>query len=202
MPQVDPAAYRSLSLHVESLTTGFELHDVWAVELDGTNWTIPRLHALIASDHAPAVNPAVRFLFGFRSLLGRLFRLDERPGGAGRSTLVPQVPHSLAASSLEPPGSAARPFTALFILDHEAAYEAHNATVHAILSVALVGRAGGQTFYWATWLRPVGRITAAYMALIDPFRRRLVYPGLESWLLRACRVTMRANDDVTAQPTE
>ena len=45
----------------------------------------------------------------------------------------------------------------------------------------------GQRLYWATYVRPVGRITNLHMTIIDPFRRRVVDPGLERWLVRVCR---------------
>jgi hypothetical protein len=58
--------------------------------------------------------------------------------------------------------------------------------VHAFLVQALVERANGYRLIWAIHVRPVGRITAWYMALIDPFRRLVIYPALlrrlgEAW---------------------
>jgi hypothetical protein len=32
--------------------------------------------------------------------------------------------------------------------------------------------------YWAIYVKPVGRLTPVYLALIDPFRRFVVYPAL------------------------
>ena len=48
----------------------------------------------------------------------------------------------------------------------------------AVLVVALVPRGGDRRFFWATYLKPVGRITRLYMGLIDPFRRWLIYPAI------------------------
>ena len=84
-----------------------------------------------------------------------------------------------------PPGTPEGPFQTLYSLPGEAAYQALNATVHAILIVAVVKSVSGYRFFWATYVKPVGRITALYMRIIDPFRRLVVYPGLESWLKRA-----------------
>ncbi len=36
----------------------------------------------------------------------------------------------------------------------------------------------GYTAYWAIYVKPVNRWTPFYMALIDPFRRLIVYPTL------------------------
>jgi hypothetical protein len=68
----------------------------------------------------------------------------------------------------------------------EAISEIRNATVHAFLVYALLERASGYRLYWGIHVRPVGRITAWYMALIDPFRRLVIYPALlrrirEAW---------------------
>jgi len=56
--------------------------------------------------------------------------------------------------------------------------EARNATVHAFIAAALRPRTDGYTLYAAIYVKPVGRITPLYMALIDPFRRLIVYPSL------------------------
>ncbi|TMG01470.1 MAG: DUF2867 domain-containing protein, partial [Chloroflexi bacterium] len=36
----------------------------------------------------------------------------------------------------------------------------------------------GYTLYLAIYVKPVSRLTTLYMALIDPFRRLIVYPAL------------------------
>ena len=59
-----------------------------------------------------------------------------------------------------------------------------SATVHAFLVLAFVERPEGQRLYWAVYVRPVGRFTRWYMALIDPFRRLIVYPALLRQLRR------------------
>ena len=53
-----------------------------------------------------------------------------------------------------------------------------NATVHAFLVLALSSRPDGHMLYWAIYVKPVGALTGLYMALIDPFRRWIVYPAL------------------------
>jgi hypothetical protein len=53
-----------------------------------------------------------------------------------------------------------------------------NATVHAFVALALTPSPGGYTLYLAIYVKPVTRFTTLYMALIDPFRRLIVYPAL------------------------
>lgn len=66
----------------------------------------------------------------------------------------------------------------LYVLGEEALSEFRNATVHAFLALALTPSPGGYTLYLAVYVKPVSRLTTLYMALIDPFRRLVVYPAL------------------------
>ena len=50
--------------------------------------------------------------------------------------------------------------------------------MHAFLATALVPRDGGYTHYLAVYVRSGRLATRLYMALIDPFRRRIVYPAM------------------------
>ncbi len=185
MPRIAPTEYESLPLKVFGLAEGFPLHDVWLVELDDApRCTLQDLRGLMIAENFRSLNPVVRGLFALRSILGRIFRLDEMPADESTRGLIESVPVDLAEASLVPPGTPEGPFQTLYALPNEAAYQALNATVHAILSVAVIRSGSGYRFFWATYIKPVGRITSFYMWLIDPFRRIVVYPGLESWLKR------------------
>lgn len=156
MPRVEPTEFEGLKLDAFRFVEGFVLHDVWQVELEDTDrCTIQHLRGLATPEHRRSLSPVVRGLFAFRSALGKVLRLD--PEGAWKTL------H-------ETPG--------------EGAYQVINSTVNAILVVALVRSGAGYRFFWSTYLKPVGWITPVYMALIDPFRRAIVYPGLERGLLR------------------
>ena len=192
MPRVDPAEYESLPLQAFQFVSGFPLHDVWLVELeDAPTCTLQDLRGLMTPENLRSLNPAARSLFFLRSVLGRIFRLDSTAGDESARGLIERVPGPLADASLVRPGTPEGPFRALYVLPTEAAYQVLNATVHAILSVAVVRSASGHRFFWATYVKPVGPITSVYMRVIDPFRRTVVYPGLESWLkgawLERCR---------------
>jgi Protein of unknown function (DUF2867) len=63
-------------------------------------------------------------------------------------------------------------------LDQEALSELRDATVHAFLALALTPTAAGYTLSLAIYVKPVSRLTALYVALIDAFRRLIVYPAL------------------------
>jgi hypothetical protein len=59
-----------------------------------------------------------------------------------------------------------------------------NRTAHAAALSALVETATTYRFYFGVYVRSVSRFTPFYMALIDPFRKLIVYPSL----LRSVRV--------------
>ena len=148
MPRVDPAEYEALPLEAHEVAREFApIHDVWCVELEGGGHrTVAELRSAL-SEHLATLPFRVRALFALRSVLGRIFRLDPAPRGTDGA------------------------FEQLYMLPDEAAYQVHNATVRAIVAIALTRSETGRRFYWATYVRPVGRITALYMGLIDPFRR-------------------------------
>ena len=49
---------------------------------------------------------------------------------------------------------------------------------HAAALSALVETASSYRFYFGVYVRSVSRFTPIYMALIDPFRKLVVYPSL------------------------
>jgi hypothetical protein len=186
LPRADSAEFEALSLEAFGQVRGFPLHDVWRVELeDAAGCTIPELRRLITARRARGLNPLVRSLFGLRSFLGKVFGLEATPDDGPAREVLERIPARLAEASTIPTGTLDGPFQALYVLPNEAAYQVLNATVHAIIVVALTDNGSSRRLYWATYVKPVGRITSLYMGLIDPFRRWIVYPGLESWLRRA-----------------
>jgi hypothetical protein len=66
----------------------------------------------------------------------------------------------------------------LYQHDRESLAEIRNKTVHAFLCSVLRPDAGGYRLYWAVYVQPVSRWTPAYMAVIEPFRRFIVYPTI------------------------
>jgi len=84
-----------------------------------------------------------------------------------------------------PVGARARRFRTVYRFENEQLLEISNRTVHGAALSALVETGNGYRFYLAVYVRSVGRWTALYMALIDPFRRVIIYPSL----LRSVRAT-------------
>jgi hypothetical protein len=147
------------------------------IELEGggPGRTMRDVEAVASTRRRPLT---VRALFAVRVALGQLLRLDrpQRDPSAG-SYLHRLTDHDRARSRVAP-GTMRGPFRTLYVFADEALAEARNATVHAFLATALRPREDGYTLYWAVYVKPVGRLTPIYMALIDPFRRFVVYPSL------------------------
>ncbi len=187
--RAEVADYQRLDLRAHGLLAGVPLHDVWQVELPGSvpNVTLEDVRRLMRAEPLMALNPAVRALFRLRMALGRWFRWDsDRPHAPGDSFLARLDADDRARSRVEP-GSPDGLFTLLVAFSHESVSEIRNATVHAFSVMALAPRPGGHRLYWAIYVKPVSAFTPVYMALIDPFRRAIVYPAILRHLHRAWR---------------
>ncbi len=69
-------------------------------------------------------------------------------------------------------------FRTVYTFDDEALAEMMNRTAHAFICMALEPVTDGYRMYWAIYVRETSRLTPLYMALIDPFRRYIVYPAI------------------------
>jgi len=72
------------------------------------------------------------------------------------------------------------PFRVVYRFDNEQLLELINRTAHAAALSALVESAHAYRFYFAVYVRNVSAFTPIYMALIDPFRKLVVYQSLDS----------------------
>lgn len=171
--------FQQLDLRCHSLLADVPLHDVWAIELPGGE---PDRTMLDVRRAAPLTiespGGAVRALLALRSALGAAFGWDRARGEWSAESYVRRLSDDDRARSLIAPGTREGRFTTLYVFSHESLAEIRNATVHAFVSMALVACARDYVLYLAIYVKPVGAITAVYMALIDPFRRVVVYPAL------------------------
>jgi hypothetical protein len=167
--RADVADYQKLPLHAHELLADVPLHDVWRVELVGgpPDCKVEHVRPYLSYEALTQLNAVVRGLFALRGFLGRVFRLDS--------------PDPVPNDGRERDG----PFEIIHRGDSEAIGEIVNKTVHAFSVMALEKCEGGHRFYWGIYVRPVGRITSLYMALIDPFRHYLVYPAILGHLHRS-----------------
>jgi len=129
-------------------------------------------------DRRPHTNHAVRALFALRFAVGRAFGWDAERHDPPGVSYVHRLSEADRAQSQAAPGTRDGPFRVLYVFGNEAVYELRNATVHAFLALVLTPSPRGYTLYLAIYVKPVSRFTTLYMALIDPFRRLIVYPTL------------------------
>ena len=183
--RVDPAEWAGLRLRAHELLSAVPLHDVWSVDLPegGPGRTLLDLRAALAPVDLRGASGAVRLLFRIRAGLGRLFRWDA--GTAAPAGLADRLPEEDRRRSRVAPGTREGPFQVVLVSERESIAEIRNATAHAFSVFAWCERGAGYRLCWAIYVEPVGRITGWYMALIDPFRRRVVYPAILRRIRRA-----------------
>jgi hypothetical protein len=149
----------------------------------GTGRTVADVRALTAAARRRgAGGRATRWLFRLRRTLGRVFHWDAPKAGVEgsyRERVPAEVRQNSSAVSAD--GS----FDTLYELENESLVEVRNATVHAFLCVALIPYDGGYRLYWGVYVKPVSWLTPLYMAVIEPFRRFVVYPSLLGGVQRA-----------------
>ena len=187
MPRISPAEFTALPLRVNTLLADVPLHDVWAVNLPGLRAGVTLDDVLRRAGRdvfgsreakVKALPAAPRALFRLRLLLGRLFGLEREPNDAAATSFANRLTGEDRACSSVISGTRAGSFHVVYRFENEQLLEVHNRTVHAAALSALRETADGYRYYFAVYVVGVGWITPLYMALIDPFRRWIIYPAL------------------------
>jgi hypothetical protein len=200
------AEHECRSSPIHDLVPDFTLEDVWALPMRGGPEDFEAMLDLIASfDPSKTESRPARLLWNFRDRLGAWFDLGEISTsvdgqGAGRlpipgsaeTSLRERLPPELRGTA-DGFGFGSVPFIPLYRTDREAAAEISNKTVHGVAHLAGVevgdGRYEGRM---AVYVKPRGAFGRAYMALIKPFRYRVVYPALMRQIERAWEVDRQA----------
>ena len=186
MSQISTREFERLPLRVHDFLAGVPLHDVWAVDLPRVRSGITLDEFLRAAGSRPfTLFPIVRALLNIRLFVGRLFGWDREPDATVRETFATRLTTADRSKSLAPAGTREGPFRMVYRFENEQLLELINRTAHAAALSALVETANAYRFYFGVYVRRVGRLTPVYMALIDPFRKLIVYPSL----LRGVRTT-------------
>jgi hypothetical protein len=118
-------------------------------------------------------------LLKLRFFLGGLFGWDRTPSkAAATETFAARLTGEDRAMSIVEAGARDGLFRVVYRFENEQLVELINRTAHAAVLTTLVETASSHRFYFAVYVRSVGLITPIYMALIDPFRKLVVYPSL------------------------
>src|SRR5215813_1986935 len=179
MPQISTQEFERLPLRVHDFLAGVPLHDVWAVDLPRARPGITLDEFMRTAGPRPfTVRPLVRALLNIRFFVGRLLGWDREPAATAWETFASRLTTADRSRSLVPAGTREGPFRVVYRFENEQLLELINRTAHAAALSALVETANTYRFYFGVYVRSVGRLTPVYMALIDPFRRWIVYPSL------------------------
>jgi hypothetical protein len=185
MPQLSAREFERLPLRVHDFLAGVPLHDAWVVDL-------PRVRSGITLDEFSRIAEArlftlsrvARSLLDIRLFVGRLLAWDREPAAPWES-FAKRLTTADLSRSLTPAGTREGLFRVVYRFENEQLLEVINRTAHAAALSALVETVDAYRFYFAVYVRRVSRFTPVYMALIDPFRKLIVYPSL----LRSVRAT-------------
>lgn len=194
-------AHTSRPWRIHEITPDFRLYDVWALPTPGGPDDFPRLVRQFARGDT-ATNPSwvARTLFAIRWKLGALLGWDDPGPGVG--SRVPTLRDRLPADLRNGPSGPefdTLPFRSVYLMDNEWAAEMANRTVHAVMHIGWVAdESGGHHGQMAVLVKANGRLGAAYMAAIKPFRHLIVYPALMRSIERGWQTG--ANDTGGAVP--
>jgi hypothetical protein len=184
MPQISAQEFERLPLRVHDFLAGVPLHDVWAVDLPRARSGITLDEFLRTASACPFTSPPLlRALLNIRLFVGRWFGWDREPPATAWESFATRMTTADHSRSLAPAGTHEGLFRVVYRLENEQLLELINRTAHAAALSALVERENAYRFYFGVYVRSVSRFTPIYMALIDPFRKLVVYPSL----LRAIR---------------
>jgi hypothetical protein len=179
MPQVSAREFKCLPLRAHAFLAGVPLHDVWAVDLP--RWR----NGVTLDEFMRAANkclftpsPLVRMLLDIRLFVGRFFGWDRETPATTRETFATRLTETDRARSLASAGTRDGLFRIVYRFENEQLVELINRTAHAAALSALVETATAYQYYLGVYVRSVGRFTPLYLALIDPFRKLIVYPSL------------------------
>jgi len=179
MPRISTQEFRRLPLRVHDFLADVPLHDVWVIDLPRQRPGITLDEFVRAAGALPFTpSPIVRALLGIRVFVGRLFRWDREPRATAKETFASRLTTADVSRSLAPAGTREGPFRTVYRFENEQLLELVNRTAHAGALSALVETATAYRFYFGVYVQSVGRLTPAYMRLIDPFRKWIVYPSL------------------------
>jgi Protein of unknown function (DUF2867) len=175
---------------IAQIAPDFRLLDAWALPVQGGPDDFDAfLDAMGAVDPVHGGPSASRFLFWARLRLGEWFGWDD-PGqkqpipGCTETTLSARLPAELKGSGQDTTVNhtmqrVAGGFEPVYRTRDEAAAEISNGTVHGVLHLTWVQQGDGRyRAHMGVYVKPRGRLGAAYMAFISPFRHLVVYPAL------------------------
>src|SRR5213592_4724263 len=191
MPRVSTQEFERLPLRVHTFLAGVPLHDVWSIDLPRWRAGVTldeflrtpsngKLDTCGCSKSSSVFTPSllVRTLLDIRFFVGRFFGWDHEPAATAWKTFATRLTDIDRSRSLAAAGTRDGFFRVVYRFENEQLVELINRTAHAAALSTLVETASAYRFYLGVYVRSVSRFTPFYMALIDPFRKAIVYPSI------------------------
>lgn len=179
MPRISVQEFERLPLRVHTFLAGVPLHDVWSVDLPRWRTGVTLDDFLRTLSSCLCTPPSlVRMLLDIRFFVGRIFNWDSEPPATAWKAFATRLTDTDRSRSLVPAGTRDRFFRVVYRFENEQLLELINRTAHAAALSVLVETATGYRFYLGVYVQSVSRFTPFYLALIDPFRKMIVYPSL------------------------
>ena len=179
MAKISRQEFGRLPLRSHTFLAGVPLHEVWLVDL--RRWRAGlTLDDFLRTATNCLFTPSsmVRTLLDIRFFVGRFFDWDGEPAAAATQSFAARLTDTDRSRTLTPAGTRDGFFRVVYRFDNEQLVELINRTVHAAALSTLVETATVYRFYLAVYVRSVSRFTPFYMAVIDPFRKWIIYPSL------------------------
>ena len=120
--------------------------------------------------------PIVRRLLDIRLFVGRFFGWDRDPAATSWETFATRLTDEDRANSLAAAGTRDGFFIIVCRFENEQLAELINRTAHVAALTALIETPTVYRYYLAVYVRDVSPFTPFYMAMINPCRRRIMYP--------------------------
>lgn len=198
--RLSPTEHSKHGWRVAEIAPDFTLIDAWALPASGTLEEFSDLCHLVLTlePGADEDSPVSNALFALRGRLGVWFGWDGSGDtlpipGCAETSLKARLPDDLKQES-ETAVAAAR-FRPVFHTPTEWASEVSNSTVHAILHLGWVDqRNGTYAGQLGVYVKTRGQFGPFYMALIGPFRHRIIYPALMRRIGKLWRARVRSAD--------
>jgi hypothetical protein len=194
VPRISVEEFERLPLRVHAFLEDVKLHDAWVIDLPHPRGGVTLEEFLRRSGgRLFTPSPGVRALLDMRFFVGRLCGWDRVPSALnGSARFSDRLTDADRLKSLAPAGVRDGFFRVVYRFENEQLVELINRTAHAAALSALIETADSYRFYFAVYVRSVGRLTPVYMALIDPFRKLVVYPSLLRGVRASWSRTIRA----------
>jgi hypothetical protein len=173
--------YSNRPWRLHDIAPDFAIEDVWALPTPGARHDFDRLIRGFTGGGTDESGVVFRTLFAIRWWLGRRLHWDREDEGldARVRSLRDRLPADLR-DGVRGPDFETVPFVAVYQTDDEYVAELANRTVHALMHIGWVADETGDTYHaiMTALVRPNGSLGKAYMTVIRPIRRGLVYPDL------------------------